>query len=109
MNCFLFVESTMAPRSRANRGADDVNAPMHFGIRMDTDDFDAAFRANARRPMELTRFFEEKALQALGLYDEVKRLFDNIRWGALVTNSWRTYHRVTIEVVTSMRIKHHRK
>lgn len=106
---FSFVGFTMAPRRRENHGGDDVNAPSHFEIMIDTDDLDTAFRANARRTMVPTRFFYVGALEALGLYEEVKTLFDNIGWGVLVTNSWRPYRGVTREVLTLMTIKHHGK
>lgn len=66
---------------------------------MHTDDLDTVFRANAKRPMELTRFFNIEMLRTLDLYDEVKRLFDNIGWGAHVTNAWPTYREPTLEVL----------
>lgn len=68
----------MAPRRRVNRQVENVKSPAHFGIRMDTPKLDVSFRENARRDMEPTRFFDVEALQDLGLYDEAKRLFDNI-------------------------------
>lgn len=54
------------------QGAQDELSPQFYFIRLTNDDFVNAFRGNARRPMDSTRFFDNDMLKDLRVFKETE-------------------------------------
>lgn len=84
----------------------DATAPEAFGITVHLDRV-PAFWHNATRNMEATRYFIVEDIRALGIVDEVLRLFGNIGWTSFFMSSRDTHWGPTLEFLTTLKLDYH--
>lgn len=79
--------------------------PEYYGLTITQPEHRKLFASLAGRGVEPTRFPHRPTLEALGVLEDVERLFDVIKWGTLVRVSSPMHKKETLEILSTMKIK----
>lgn len=94
-----------ARTSRSTRTRYTPLEPEYYNITISDGDARARFASLKGRGVESTRFVNREALETLGMWDDIQRLFHSVGWGYILTMHAPTYEAQVLEIASTMSIK----